>query len=107
MPVRLPPPPFLRRALVRAAVVWVFLRGILMMGSRVAKPPVPMPDALLGTPLTALWITALTVGAVRLEMWRHRETPFLRNLGVGFGPLGVVVGTASLAGDVALRLVFG
>jgi hypothetical protein len=66
-----------------------------------------MPGALVGTPLTALWITALTVGAVRFEMWRHRETDFLRNLGVAFTPLAILLAMASLALDSVLRAALG
>ena len=104
---RLPPAPFLRRALVRAAAVWLFLRAAMVIGSTNMRPPVPMPDALLGTPLTAIWITAVTVGAVRLEMGRHRETGFLRNLGVSFVPLALVLGMASLVADLMLRRALG
>jgi hypothetical protein len=67
---------------------------------------VPMPRALLGSPLTALWLTAATGLVVWFEMRRHRETVFLANLGYSLLRLEGIVVAECLLLDAMLRLSF-
>lgn len=67
---------------------------------------VPFPRALLGSPLTLLWLTAVTAVVVWFEMRRHREIVFLANLGYSLLRLeGIVVAECVLL-DAMLRLSF-
>lgn len=104
MPRLLPPRPFGSALAFRAALVWLFLRGAMAVGS--AALEVPFPRALIGTPLTSLWLAAATIAAVWFELWRQRELIFLANLGYSFSRLGTVVAVECVALELALRLPF-
>ncbi len=100
----MPPRPFGDALVLRAAVVWLFLHGAMGAGS--ATMGVPFPRSFVGTPITALWLTAATVTVVWAESRRQRELVFLANLGYPFRWLGSLVAVECIALDVALRLLF-
>ncbi len=75
----LPPRPFLDAIFGRVLVLWLFLHGVSAVGSSPA--PAASPQSPVGSPITILWIMAVIVVVVRVEMGRKSELLFLANLG--------------------------
>lgn len=103
MPSVLPPRPFTRTLLVRVAVVWLCLHVAMSIGSIQAR--VPSPQAIVGTPLTALWLAAATVLVLWVLMSRERELVFLGNLGYAFRDCLPIVATECALLELGLRLL--
>jgi hypothetical protein len=87
------------------AILWIFLRSAAGVGA--AGLGVPYPEALLGPPITVLWLTVAIILAVRVEMSRRREGIFLENLGHSFAPIATVVAAETSLLELALRLAVG
>jgi hypothetical protein len=104
----IPPGPFGLTILGRTAAVWLFLHGAMAllpyMMSEGAAMRVPLPQALVGSPLTLLWLTAATCAVVLFESWRHREMVFLGNLGYSPAHVGGVVVSECVLLDLLLRV---
>lgn len=98
----LPPRPFLHTLLLRVAVVWAFLHGVLLAGSRVTG--VPFPRSVTGSASAAVWVTVATVLVVCLEMRRNGELIFLANLGYSSRRIAAVAAAQCLLFDFGLRL---
>jgi len=101
----LPPRPFLDAIALRVVVLWFFLRGVSSAGS--AALQVPYPQSLIGRPIGAVWIVAVIILLVRVEMWRRREIVFLANLGYSFFRIAMVIVGACVLFEIGLRVAVG
>ncbi len=97
----LPPPPLRSAFVLRVAAVWAFLHGVMAVGSLPMR--VPFPRAVVGSPLTTLWLTLAALAVVGIDMWRRRELMFLANLGYSFRHLGLLIAAECVLLDAVLR----
>ena len=98
----LPPRPFLDAIFGRVLVLWLFLHGVSAVGSSPA--PAASPQSPVGSPITILWIMAVIILVLRVEMGRRSELLFLANLGHSFRRIALVICVECLVLEVGLRL---
>jgi len=91
----LPPLPFLARILLRAAVVWVGLRGTLLLLFGLVIP----------VPLAAVAIAGIATLAVFLDLRRRHELLFLGNLGVSDVVIFGLSAVIPVAAEIAVRTI--
>lgn len=103
----LPPRPFLDAIVTRVLVLWLFLHAASGLGSAAVGMGTPFPQSLIGPPLGTLWIIAVIVLVVRVEMWRRSEIIFLANLGHSFFRIALVIIAEFLLLETGLRVAVG
>ena len=102
----LPPRPFLDAIVVRVLILWLFLHGASGWGSA-AMLDIPFPQSLIPSPTGTLFLIAVIVVVVRLEMGRRSEIVFLANLGHSSGKIALLVVAACLVLETGLRAAVG
>ena len=98
----LPPRPFLDAIVMRVLILWMFLRGVAAAGS--SAMDIPFPASVVGRPIGTLWLIAVILLVVRVEMWRKSELVFLANLGFSFRRVTLMVLGECLILEVGLRV---
>ena len=66
---------------------------------------IPYPESLVGSPIGTLFLIAVIVFVVRVEMWRKSEILFLANLGYSFRRIALLSLGECLLLEVGLRVV--
>ena len=102
--LRLPPRPFLDTLILRVLVIWLFLHGASFAGS--SSSGLPYPESLVGNPMGTLFMIAVIIFVVRVEMWRKSEILFLANLGYSFQRIALLAVGECLLLEVGLRVAF-
>ena len=87
---------------LRVLFLWLFLRAVATAGS--AAMEVPFPQSVVGPPLGTLWLIAVIILVVRVEMWRKSELVFLANLGHSFGRVTLIVLGECFVLEVGLKV---
>ncbi len=67
----------------------------------------PLPQSLIANPVGTLFLIAVIVLVVRLEMGRRSEIVFLANLGHSFSRIALVVVGECLVLEASLRVAIG
>ena len=91
---------------MRVLILWLFLHGASGLGST-AMLDTPFPQSLIPSPTGTLFLIAVIVVVVRLEMGRRSEIVFLANLGHSSGKIALLVATACLVLETGLRAAVG
>ncbi len=91
---------------MRVLVLWLFLHGASGWGST-AMLDVPFPQSLIPSPIGTVFLIAVIVLVVRLEMGRRSEIVFLANLGHSSGKVALLVVGACLVMEIGLRAAVG
>ncbi len=90
--------------LVRAVVVWAFLRGFL--GAEAVTSGASVSDAVLRSFEVAPWLVGVVVLVTWVEWNRRGVGLFLRNLGISFGQAAALVASMVVALETILFVVF-
>ena len=98
----LPPRPFLDKLVRRVLAVWLFLRSATFGGSTLLD--VPYPQSLLGSPTGVLFLIAVVIFVVWVEMRRKSEILFLANLGHSFRGIAGVAFCECMLLETGLRV---
>ena len=72
-------PAFLRGIVVRSAIIWLGVRGLLLFAALLIPS---IPALLIPSIPAALAVVALTAGLTAIDGRQHSETVLLANLGV-------------------------
>ena len=91
---------------MRVLVLWLFLHGASGWGST-AMLEIPFPQSLIPSPIGTVFLIAVIVLVVRLEMGRRSEIVFLANLGHSFRRISLVVIAECLVLEAGLRAAVG
>ncbi len=91
---------------LRVLVLWLFLHGASSWGST-ALQDIPFPQSLIPSPSGTVFLIAVIVLVVRLEMGRRSEIVFLANLGHSSGKIALLVVGACLVLESGLRAAVG
>ncbi len=91
---------------MRVLVLWLFLHGASGWGST-AMLDTPFPQSLIPSPIGTVFLIAVIVLVVRLEMGRRSEIVFLANLGHSFRRISLVVIAGCLVLEAGLRAAVG
>ena len=91
---------------MRVLVLWLFLHGASAWGGT-EMLEIPFPQSLIPSPIATVFLIAVIVVAVRLEMGRRSETIFLANLGHSFRRIAAAVVAMCLVLEAGLRVALG
>ncbi len=65
---------------------------------------IPYPQSLIGSPTGTLFLIAVIIFVVRVEMWRKSETLFLANLGYSFRGIALAAFCECALLEIGLRV---
>jgi hypothetical protein len=102
----LPPRPFLDAILVRVLVLWLFLHAATSFGA-IVMTVTSLPQALIPNAGSTVFLIAVIVLVIRLELRRRSEIIFLANLGHSFRGIALVVVAECLVLEAGLRVAIG
>ncbi len=102
----LPPRPFLDAILVRVLVLWLVLHAATSFGA-IMMTGTPLPQSLIPSAGSTLFLIAVIVLVIRLELGRRSEIVFLSNLGHSFRGIVLVVVAEFLVLEAGLRAAIG
>ncbi len=91
---------------IRVLVLWLFLHAASSYGST-AIVGTPFPQSLISSPIGTLFLIAVIILVVRVEMGRRSEIVFLANLGHSFRRIALVVVGVCLLLEASLRMAVG
>lgn len=91
---------------IRVLVLWLFLHAASGYGST-AIVGTPFPQSLISSPIGTLFLIAVIILVVRVEMRRRSEIIFLANLGHSFRRISLVVVGECLLLEASLRVAVG
>ena len=91
---------------MRVLILWLFLHGASGWGST-AMLDTPFPQSLIPSPTGTIFLIAVIVVVVRLEMGRRSEIVFLANLGHSSGKIALLVVGACILLEIGLRAAVG
>ncbi len=103
----LPPRPFLDAIVVRVLVLWLVLHAATSYGAALGTEAPPFPQSLVANQVATIFLIAVIVLAVRLEMGRKSEIVFLANLGHSSRKIVLVVIAECLVLEAGLRVAVG
>ena len=96
------PRPFLDALVLRVLALWLFLHAASSAGAAVLE--VPYPQSVVPTASGTIFLIAVILLVVRVEMGRKSEIIFLANLGHSFRGISLVAVLECLAFEVVLRV---
>ena len=88
---------------MRTAVLWVVLHAVVALASAQAGFA-PASESLLGAVVIAIYLLAVILIALRVEMGRRSELVFLANLGFSFLDVSLVVAAVCASLEITLSL---
>ncbi len=91
---------------IRVLVLWLALHAATSFGAFLMTGT-PLPQSLIANPVGTLFLIAVIVLVVRLEMGRRSEIVFLANLGHSFRRIALVVVGECLVLEASLRVAIG
>ena len=90
----------------RVLVLWLFLHAATSYGATFMMET-PFPESLIPNPISTVFLIAVIVLAVRVDMGRRSEIVFLANLGHSFRRISLVVIGECLILETSLRVALG
>ncbi len=91
---------------IRVLVLWLFLHAASGYGST-AIIGTPFPQSLIASPIGTLFLIAVIILVVWVEMRRRSEIVFLANLGHSVRRISLVVVGECLVLEASLRVAVG